>query len=82
MKKISQLEPSHIPDNDGQFQFRERAGKLVTQWHQILNSSTKAAEEATVNGTTDKNEDAPADPEPAVPAATMVDGDISMATEA
>ncbi|KAG8835662.1 hypothetical protein FRC17_001851, partial [Serendipita sp. 399] len=33
MKKISQLEDAHIPDNDGQFKFRERAGKLVTQWH-------------------------------------------------
>lgn len=82
MKKISQLEPSHIPDDDGQFRFRERAAKLVTQWHQILNSNAKPTEEATVNGAADKSEDAPADPEPTAPAAEKEGGDTVMATDA
>ncbi|KIM31206.1 hypothetical protein M408DRAFT_255634 [Serendipita vermifera MAFF 305830] len=75
MKKISQLPEAHIPDNDGQFKFRERAAKLVGDWHQILNA--KAGEgEATeaVNGTAEKAESAPA------PAA--VDGDVSIMTDA
>lgn len=76
MKKISQLEDAHIPDNDGQFHFRERAGKLVTQWHAILNSKPDEKDgAATVNGTAEKTDDAPAE-------TTAAAGDVSVMTEA
>lgn len=76
MKKISQLDETHIPDNDGQFQFRERAGKLVTQWHAILNAKPGDAEASpAVNGTAEKAEDAAAD-------TTAAAGDVSIMTEA
>jgi hypothetical protein len=76
MKKISQLDETHIPDNDGQFRFRERAGKLVTQWHAILNAKPGDTDASpAVNGTAEKAEDAAADTTPAV-------GDVSIMTEA
>lgn len=74
MKKISQLSESHIPDNDGQFKFRERAAKLVADWHQILNAKAGEGEAAdAINGTAEKADSAPA---------PAVDGDMSVMTDA
>lgn len=79
MKKISQLPDEHIPDKDGQFRFRERAGKLVTQWHSILNAKPGESDNASpaVNGTTEKTEE-PAPP----PADATAAGDAAVTTEA
>ncbi|PVF97043.1 Tudor/PWWP/MBT [Serendipita vermifera] len=75
MKKISQLPDDYIPDGDGQFRFRERAGKLVTEWQQILTAKSKETEGATLNGTDEKS------PEAAGPDA-KADPDVSVMTEA
>ena len=75
MKKISQLPETHIPDGDGQFKFRERAAKLVSDWHQILNAKANEGETAeAVNGTAEMTD--------AAPSAPVVDGDISIMTDA
>jgi TFIIS helical bundle-like domain len=75
MKKISQLPETHIPDGDGQFKFRERAAKLVNDWHQILNAKANEGEIAeTVNGTAEMTD--------AAPSAPAVDGDVSIMTDA
>lgn len=75
MKKISQLDDSHIPEKDGQFNFRERASKLVNQWQQILNTRSGDSEAgAAVNGT-EKTDAAPETSN------ATVEGDTSMMTE-
>ncbi|KAG8793635.1 hypothetical protein FRB91_006031 [Serendipita sp. 411] len=86
MKKISQLDDSHIPESDGQFKFRERAGKLVTQWHAILSASGKGADGgdgAATNGTGNAEDASPeAGAAPAEPEAGEGEGDVVMATDA
>jgi hypothetical protein len=75
MKKISQLPDDYIPDGDGQFRFRERAGKLVTEWQHILTTKSKETEGTAVNGTDEKPQ------EEAAPDA-KADADVSVMTEA
>lgn len=85
MKKISQLSDDHIPDKDGQFNFRERASKLVNQWQQILNSRASETDGVGVNGTAEKGDSAEGDAaaaETAAAATTTADGDVSMMTDA
>jgi hypothetical protein len=75
MKKISQLPETHIPDGDGQFKFRERAAKLVNDWHQILNAKANEGETTeAVNGTAEKTD--------AAPPTTAADADMSIMTDA
>lgn len=78
MKKISQLAPDAIPEND-KFNFRPRASDLVTKWQAIL---TTKPEEGTANGAAPT---ATNGEPPAVDAngdISMIDGDITIMTDA
>jgi hypothetical protein len=88
MKKISQLDDDHIPEKDAEFNFRERALKLVNQWQQILNTRSSEVDGPTVNGTGENAEsaaegDAPApEAEAEAEAATTAEGEAPMVTDA